>query len=73
MKIGEFSLKNKEIVTAVVRIGETKKAYKIETLLKDKSKPLASKEIEYNEFFTVSGVFLSYKFKKILDEVIEET
>ena len=66
-------MKNKEVVTAVVRIGETKKVYTIETLQKGKSKPFAKKEINYYDYFTVSGVFLSYKFKKILDEVIEET
>ena len=34
---------------------------------------LGKKEMLYNEYFTVSGVFLSYKFKKGLEQVVEET
>lgn len=32
---------------------------------------MAKREISYYEYFTESGVFLSYKFKKVMEELAE--
>lgn len=68
--MGEYDLK-KKIITAVVRIGKDKQHYTLETM--HDGQTLGKKEMLYTDYFTVSGVFLSYKFRKGLDQVVEET
>jgi len=49
-------------VCVVLRIGESKEVYSLEAL--DKKVSLGRRDLRYNEYFTESGVFLSYKFKR---------
>lgn len=67
--MGDYEVKGK-VVTAVVRIGKDKTHYSLEVM--DGSAVLGKREMKYTDYFTVSGVFLSYKFKKALEQVVEE-
>lgn len=56
-------------MAVVVRIGQDKQKYTFEVL--EGSTSLGKREIAYYEYFTESGVFLSSKFKKVLEEWID--
>ena len=58
-------------MAAVVRIGESKKSYSFETLACGEK--VAGKEFNYYDYFTESGIFLTYKFRKVVEEVMEGT
>jgi hypothetical protein len=68
MQIGFYALSS-GVVTMVLRIGDDKQHYTVEAL--QGSKSLAKREIQYYDYFTVSGVFLSSKFRRVLEEVAE--
>ena len=59
------------IVTVVVRIGEDKKKYTLETIVDGSS--VARQDMVYYDYFTEGGVFLSFKFRKVLEAVVENT
>ena len=50
IQIGEFKLPSTKIVTAVIRIGESKKTYSFETMYEKQT--VAKKEFKYFDYFT---------------------
>ena len=53
----------------VLRIGEDKNVYSLEAL--EKKVSLAKRDLAYYEYFTESGVFLRYKFKRECEELVK--
>jgi hypothetical protein len=71
-QVGQFRVKDKN-VCVVLRIGQDKTVYTLEAL--EGKTSLGRRDLTYYEYFTQSGVFLSFKFKRELEEltrVVEE-
>ena len=64
--MGNYNVQG-NIIALVVRIGDSKLKYTLESVDKDGKTSLASREFNYFDYFTESGIFLSYKFKKVAD------
>lgn len=67
--MGFFKL-GERIVAVVLRIGQDKQRYSFEAL--EGTASLGKREVAYYDYFTESGVFLSFKLRKVLEEWVEE-